>query len=147
MSSSKSASFSMRFLRASAAAAANSAGISFSKTSFSEKVSAFMRTRSMQPWKSLSAPMGIWMGAALVPRYFSIWATTSEKSAPVRSILLTNAMRGTRYLSAWFQTVSLWGSTPPTAQNTATMPSITRSERSTSMVKSTWPGVSIRLIW
>ena len=56
------------------------------------------------------------------------------------------AMRGTRYLSAWRQTVSDWGWTPATASKTATAPSRTRSERSTSAVKSTWPGVSMMLI-
>ncbi len=56
-------------------------------------------------------------------------------------------MRGTRYLSACFQTVSVWGSTPATPSNTATAPSRTRSDRSTSTVKSTWPGVSMMLIW
>ena len=55
-------------------------------------------------------------------------------------------MRGTRYLSAWRQTVSDCGSTPPTAQKTATAPSRTRSERSTSAVKSTCPGVSMMLM-
>ena len=63
----------------------------------------------------------------------------------MRSILLTKHMRGTLYLSAWRQTVSVWGSTPATPSNTATAPSSTRSERSTSTVKSTWPGVS--MIW
>jgi hypothetical protein len=48
-------------------------------------------------------------------------------------------MRGTLYLSAWRQTVSDCGSTPAT-RRTRTAPSSTRSERSTSMVKSTWPG-------
>ncbi len=44
--------------------------------------------------------------------------------------------------------VSVWGSTPPTAQKTATAPSSTLSDRSTSMVKSTWPGVSMMfMIW
>ncbi len=57
-----------------------------------------------------------------------------------------NAMRGTWYLSAWRQTVSDWGCTPATASKTATAPSRTRSERSTSAVKSTWPGVSMMLI-
>ena len=69
-----------------------------------------------------------------------------RKSAPTRSILLMNAMRGTWYLSAWRQTVSDWGWTPATASKTATAPSSTRSERSTSAVKSTWPGVSMMLI-
>ena len=43
-------------------------------------------------------------------------------------------------LSAWCQTVSDCGCTPATPQNTTTAPSRTRSERSTSIVKSTWPG-------
>ena len=50
------------------------------------------------------------------------------------------------YLSAWRQTVSDCGCTPATASNTATAPSSTRSERSTSAVKSTWPGVSMMLM-
>ena len=69
-----------------------------------------------------------------------------RKFAPTRSILFMKAMRGTRYLSAWRQTVSDWGCTPATASNTATAPSRTRSERSTSAVKSTWPGVSMMLM-
>ena len=55
-------------------------------------------------------------------------------------------IRGTWYLSAWRHTVSVWGSTPATPSNTATAPSSTRSERSTSTVKSTWPGVSMMLM-
>src|SRR5713101_7643379 len=54
-------------------------------------------------------------------------------------------MRGTRYLSAWRHTVSDCGCTPATESNTQTAPSSTRSERSTSTVKSTWPGVSMIL--
>ena len=64
----------------------------------------------------------------------------------MRSILLTKQMRGTLYLLAWRHTVSVWGSTPATQSNTATAPSSTRSDRSTSMVKSTWPGVSMMLM-
>ena len=64
----------------------------------------------------------------------------------MRSILLTKQMRGTEYLSAWRHTVSDCGSTPATESNTATAPSRTRSERSTSTVKSTWPGVSMMLM-
>jgi hypothetical protein len=63
----------------------------------------------------------------------------------MRSILLTKAMTGTSYFSAWRQTVSDCGSTPPTAQKRATAPSRTRRLRSTSAVKSTWPGVSMML--
>ena len=73
-------------------------------------------------------------------------STQRKKSAPMRSILLTKQMRGTWYLLAWRQTVSVWGSTPATASKTATAPSSTRSERSTSTVKSTWPGVSMMLM-
>ena len=73
--------------------------------------------------------------------------TDMKKSAPTRSILLMKQMRGTLYLSAWCQTVSLCGSTPFTPSNTAQAPSSTRRLRSTSMVKSTCPGVSMMLIW
>ena len=55
-------------------------------------------------------------------------------------------MRGTWYLSAWRHTVSDCGSTPATESKRATAPSRTRSERSTSTVKSTWPGVSMMLM-
>ncbi len=55
-------------------------------------------------------------------------------------------MRGTLYLSACRHTVSVCGSTPETASRMAMAPSRTRSERSTSIVKSTWPGVSMMLI-
>ena len=55
-------------------------------------------------------------------------------------------MRGTPYLFACRQTVSVCGSTPATPSNTATAPSRTRSDRSTSTVKSTWPGVSMMLM-
>ena len=38
--------------------------------------------------------------AAAAARRSLIWVTTLKKSAPVRSILLTNAIRGTLYLLA-----------------------------------------------
>ena len=56
----------------------------------------------------------------------------AARSAPTRSILLAKAIRGTRYRSAWRQTVSLCGSTPLTASKTAMAPSRTRRLRSTS---------------
>ncbi len=83
--------------------------------------------------------------AACALRRACIVSTACRKLAPVRSILLMKAIRGTRYRSACRQTVSDWGWTPATASNTATAPSRTRSERSTSAVKSTWPGVSMML--
>ena len=69
-----------------------------------------------------------------------ICATTPAKSAPTRSILLMKAIARDLNLSAWCQTVSDCGSTPPTPQKTTTAPSSTRRLRSTSIVKSTWPG-------
>jgi len=42
--------------------------------------------------------------------------------------------------------VLVWLCTPPTAQSTSTAPSSTRRARSTSIVKSTCPGVSMMLI-
>ena len=95
---------------------------------------------------SASAPIGSWTGTGWAPRRSIIVCTEFSKSAPMRSILLMKAMRGTRYLSAWRQTVSDCGSTPATESKTATAPSRTRSERSTSTVKSTWPGVSMMLM-
>ncbi len=101
----------------------------------------------MIPANFSSAPMGSWMQTGLAARRSTMDRTDMKKSAPTRSILLMKQMRGTLYLSAWRQTVSLCGSTPLTASNTATAPSSTRRDRSTSMVKSTWPGVSMMLIW
>src|SRR3990172_6280209 len=57
-----------------------------------------------------------------------------------------NAILGTLYLSACLHTVSDCGSTPPTEQKTATAPSSTLRDLSTSIVKSTCPGVSIIFI-
>ena len=48
------------------------------------------------------------------PRRSRIISTVRQKSAPMRSILLTKQMRGTLYLSACRQTVSDCGSTPAT---------------------------------
>ena len=86
------------------------------------------------------------MTAGRASRRLRIICTAWSKLAPVRSILLMKQMRGTPYLSAWRHTVSVWGSTPATASKTATAPSSTRSDRSTSTVKSTWPGVSMMLM-
>ncbi len=105
-----------------------------------------MVTRSITPLKWPSAPIGSWMTAGIDSRRSSTIWTVRKKSAPIRSILLTKQIRGTRYLLACRQTVSVWGSTPATESNTATAPSRTRSDRSTSMVKSTWPGVSRMLM-
>ncbi|EKE00519.1 MAG: hypothetical protein ACD_21C00335G0001 [uncultured bacterium] len=103
-------------------------------------------TRSITPLKFSSLSIGTCMIAGSAPKRSRICFTTRKKSAPARSILLTKQIRGTLYLLAWRHTVSDCGSTPPTAQNTTTAPSSTRNERSTSIVKSTCPGVSMILI-
>ena len=113
----------------------------------SAQTRAFMPTRSMTPWKlALDADRAAGRRRRWRPRRSLIMSTQRKKSAPMRSILLTKHMRGTPYLSAWRHTVSVCGSTPATASKTATAPSRTRRERSTSTVKSTWPGVSMMLI-
>ena len=76
----------------------------------------------MTPSKSSSAPMGSWMGSGLARRRVLIWSTQRKSFAPARSILLTNAMRGTPYLFICRHTVSDCGCTPETAQNSATAP-------------------------
>ena len=55
-------------------------------------------------------------------------------------------MRGTAYLFICRHTVSDCGCTPATESNSATAESSTRRQRSTSMVKSTCPGVSRMLM-
>ena len=58
------------------------------------------------PLKSPSAPIGSWIGTGCAPRRSIIVWTPRSKSAPMRSILLMYAIRGTEYLSACRQTVS-----------------------------------------
>ena len=54
-----------------------------------------MEMRSTIPLKSLSLPMGSTTGTALVRSLSCIILTTLSKFAPLMSILLTKAMRGT----------------------------------------------------
>ena len=147
--SSTSATASSMAARYSLACSTSSAGISiswyFAPMVSSSKVMPFILTRSTMPRNLSSAPMGMWMGSGRAPSLALMVSTDMKKSAPTRSILLMKQTRGTLYLSAWRHTVSDCGSTPFTASKTATAPSRTRSERSTSMVKSTWPGVSMML--
>ena len=122
------------------------ASVKVSPWSWSFQRMACMATRSMTPSKLSSAPMGVCMQTGLAPNRSCIWPMTRWKSAPALSILLTKASLGTWYLLAWRQTVSDCGSTPEAPQKTTRAPSSTRRERSTSMVKSTWPGVSMMLM-
>ena len=70
---------------------------------------AFISTRSTTPRWFSSWPIGSWIGTGFAPSLSTIDLTEAKKSAPVRSILLMNAIRGTLYLSACRQTVSDWG--------------------------------------
>ena len=81
------------------------------------------------PLKLFSEPIGSWIAHRLGRRRWSMISSTHlKKSAPILSILLTNTMRGTLYLSAWRQTVSVCGSTPWLPSSTQTAPSSTRSD-------------------
>ena len=107
---------------------------------------ALILIRSTTPLKSSSVPMLYWIGMILAWSLSFIWSTTFSKFAPALSILFTKTILGTSYLFACLQTVSDCGSTPDVPQKTTTAPSNTLSDRSTSIVKSTCPGVSIILI-
>src|SRR5678816_3388119 len=84
-----------------------------------------MVIRSTTPLNPSSAPIGSCKGTALAPNISLTCFTTFRKSAPARSILFTKPILGTLYLLAWRQTVSDCGSTPDTAQNSASKPSST----------------------
>ena len=139
--SSCSAAASINFSRHSATVSTRSSGIGISSQvmplSSSFHTYALLSIKSTTPRKVSSAPMGTCRGTGRAPSMSLIMPTTLKKSAPLRSILFTKPMRGTPYLSARPQLVSDCGSTPDTAQNKPTAPSSTRSERSTSTVKST----------
>ena len=62
------------------------------------------------------------------------------------STLLMNNTGLTFSLKACLNTVSVWGMIPSTAHTTTTAPSTALIARVTSPPKSTWPGVSIKLI-
>ena len=57
----------------------------------------------------MGIPIGITIGTALPLRIVLTSSTAPKKSAPVRSILLTNMIFGTLYFSDWRQTCSDWG--------------------------------------
>ena len=77
-------------------------------------------------------------------RRCSISSSTRSGSAPARSILFTNSSVGTSSRCSARIRIRVCGCTPSTAETTTTQPSSTLSTRSTSAMKSGWPGVSIR---
>ena len=64
------------------------------------KSHAVMVTRSTRPQKLDSEPMGICAATALAWRRSFMVSMAWKKSAPTRSYLLMNAMRGTPYVVA-----------------------------------------------
>jgi hypothetical protein len=72
-------------------------------------------------------------------------SSTRSYPAPPRSILFTKMSAGMRSRRSARISTRVCGCTPSTAEMTSTAPSSTPSARSTSAMKSGWPGVSIRL--
>ena len=72
-------------------------------------------------------------------------ASVRPVSAPPRSILFTKISVGMPSRSRVRISTRVCACTPSTAETTSTAPSSTLSTRSTSAMKSGWPGVSIRL--
>ena len=72
-------------------------------------------------------------------------AAAPSGSADGRSILLTTGTISRSFSIARYAFASVCASIPCAASTTSTAPSHACSERETSYVKSTWPGVSIRL--
>src|SRR3712207_4221906 len=78
----------------------------------------------------------------------SLWEMSRSKPshcAPARSILLAKMRVGTPSRPSVLIRIRVCGCTPSTAETTSTAPSRTPRTRSTSAMKSGWPGVSIRL--
>ncbi len=91
--------------------------------------------------------MGIWTAATVKPSFYLTAWIALNGLAPILSSLFTNIILGTWYLIICLLTVIVCGCTPPTPHNNKTAPSNTLNALYTYIVKSTWPGVSIRLIW
>jgi len=105
-----------------------------------------MSIKSMTPSNLSSSPIGIVINAGFKPSFSASCALTFKGFAPMRSHLLTKARRGTWYRLSCRSTVIDWDCTPATEQSTRMAPSNTRRDLSTSIVKSTCPGVSMRLM-
>ena len=85
------------------------------------------------------------IGTIAVVRRSEIACRTRSSPAPGRSILFTKISVGMRSRCSARIRMRVCGCTPSTAEITSTAPSSTLSTRSTSAMKSGWPGVSIRL--
>ena len=77
----------------------------------------------------------------------AISSATRSGSAPGRSILFRVGMSSSPESTARYVLATVWASTPWEASTTSSAPSHAASERLTSYVKSTCPGVSMRWSW
>ena len=85
-----------------------------------------------------------WMGTGRAPRRVRISSMAPEVKRPRDPSVDEGDARRIEHLHRPGATVSDCGSTPETPSNTTTAPSSTQAAASTSIVKSTWPGVSMR---
>ncbi len=86
------------------------------------------------------------MGATWVPNAPTSSSSVRSNEARSRSILFTTTARGSPASAASSQIISVWTSTPSTAETTNRHASAARSAPRTSPMKSAYPGVSRTLI-
>ena len=99
----------------------------------------------MKPAPRVPRPEAEPIGTTAGDSRAAIARSTRSSPAPARSILFTNSKAGMRSRTSARIRTRVCGCTPSTAEITRTAPSRTLSTRSTSAMKSGWPGVSIRL--
>ena len=85
------------------------------------------------------------MAKAAIFRRLAMSCSTPSGLAPGRSILFTNSRAGISKRCSERMSIRVCACAPSTAEMTSTTPSRTFSTRSTSAMKSGWPGVSIKL--
>ena len=98
------------------------------------------------PLNSWASPRGTWKGMHWRPKDAWMSETFRAKLAFSRSILLTTNIRGIPAASHMFHDRSVPTSTPEGAATTRTAPSTTLRALTTSPKKSSYPGVSKKLI-
>lgn len=106
-----------------------------------------MFIRSITPLKCYPCPRGIWNTRGSIFKNLSIDWAVRKTDEPMRSNLLMKQILGIFRLEACSQTLTVWDSTPLPPSKIVTAPSRTFKLLATYPEKSTWPGVSIRLIW
>ena len=109
-----------------------------------------MKPGSVPSWGTAAAslvpcPTAVAIGTTSGVSRAATPASVRSRSAPRRSSLLTKTSVGIRSRRSVRIRTAVCGWTPSTAETTSTAPSSTPSTRSTSAMKSGWPGVSMRL--